>query len=139
MALPIRISSCVEFNVRGNRVCVTSQNLIEMWAFCTRPIESNGLGLSPSHADLVLASVEHSVFRLSDSDEIYSEWRRLVVTHGVSGKKTHDARLVAAMLDVAPSDRHLLDRTGVACVGAFLQAASERQAARTESAFTLLV
>jgi predicted nucleic acid-binding protein len=32
-----------------------------------------------------------------DSDDIYLEWRRLVVTHGVSGKKAHDARLVAAM------------------------------------------
>jgi hypothetical protein len=31
---------------------------------------------------------------LPDSD---AEWRRLVVAHSVSGKKTHDARLVAAM------------------------------------------
>ena len=82
----------------GNRVCVTSQNLIEMWAVCTRTREANGLSFSPSHANLVVASVEHSVFRLPDSDEIYPEWRRLVVTYGVSGKKTHDARLVAAML-----------------------------------------
>ena len=35
--------------------------------------------------------------RLPDTDDVYAEWRRLVVTHGVSGKKTHDARLVAAM------------------------------------------
>jgi predicted nucleic acid-binding protein len=28
---------------------------------------------------------------------LYDEWRRLIVAHGVSGKKTHDARLVAAM------------------------------------------
>jgi predicted nucleic acid-binding protein len=41
--------------------------------------------------------VESSVFRLPDSDNVYAQWRRLVVTHGVSGKKTHDARLVAAM------------------------------------------
>jgi len=37
------------------------------------------------------------VFRLPDTDDVYPEWRRLVVTHGVSGKKAHDARLVAAM------------------------------------------
>jgi len=34
---------------------------------------------------------------LPDSDNVYAEWRRLVVAHGVSGKKTHDTRLVAAM------------------------------------------
>ena len=85
------------FSKEGNRVCVTSQNLVELWAVCTRPVESNGFGLTPAQADRVLARVESSVFRLPDSDEIYAEWRRLVVTHAVSGKKAHDARLVAAM------------------------------------------
>lgn len=47
--------------------------MIEKLAVCTRPIESNVLRLSASHADLVVASVEHSDFRLPDSDEIYSE------------------------------------------------------------------
>jgi predicted nucleic acid-binding protein len=81
----------------GNRVCVTSQNLIELWAVSTRLVENNGLGLTPAQADSVVARVENSVFRLPDSDDVYPEWRRLVVTYGVSGKKTHDARLVAAM------------------------------------------
>jgi predicted nucleic acid-binding protein len=85
------------FSKEGNRICVTSQNLIELWTVSTRPIENNGLGLTPAQADRVLARVENSVFRLPDSDDVYTEWRRLVVTHGVSGKKTHDARLVAAM------------------------------------------
>lgn len=81
-----------------NRICVASQNLVEVWAVCTRPLENNGLGLTPDQADRVLARVESAVFRLRDSDEVYTEWRRLVVTHGVSGKKTHDTRLVAAMI-----------------------------------------
>jgi hypothetical protein len=45
-----------------------------------------------------------SYISLSDSfpccqivPEIYAEWRRLVVTFGVSGVQVHDARLVAAM------------------------------------------
>ena len=82
----------------GNRICVASQNLVEVWVVATRPLESNGLGLTPSQAERVLARVEGSVFRLPESDDVYSEWRRLVVAHGVSGKKTHDARIVAAML-----------------------------------------
>jgi predicted nucleic acid-binding protein len=67
------------------------------WAVSTRPVENNGLGLSPGQADRVLVRVESSVYRLPDSDDVYPEWRRLVVTHGVSGKKAHDARLVATM------------------------------------------
>ncbi|MEO7272584.1 MAG: PIN domain-containing protein [Vicinamibacterales bacterium] len=82
----------------GDRICVASQNLVELWAVCTRPVESNGLGLRPAQAERVISRVESLVFRLPDLDEIYSEWRRLVVVHEVSGKKTHDTRLVAAMI-----------------------------------------
>jgi predicted nucleic acid-binding protein len=82
----------------GNRVCVASQNLIELWAVCTRPVDQNGLGLPPELADRVVARVESSVFRLPDNDNVYVEWRKLVVAHGVLGKKTHDARLVAVMM-----------------------------------------
>jgi predicted nucleic acid-binding protein len=87
----------IRFSKEGNRICVTSQNLVELWAVCTRPVESNGFGLTPAQAERVLTRVESSIFRLPDSDEIYAEWRRLVVTHAVSGKKAHDAHLVAAM------------------------------------------
>ncbi|HYL75357.1 MAG TPA: hypothetical protein VEU96_14190 [Bryobacteraceae bacterium] len=85
------------FSTEGNRVCATSQNLIELWAVSTRPVENNGLGLSTTQADRVVARIESFVFRLPDSDAVYPEWRRLVVEYGVSGKKAHDARLVAAM------------------------------------------
>lgn len=85
------------FSKEGSRVCVASQNLIEIWAVCTRPVENNGFGLTPAEADRVVARVESSVFRLPDSDQVYPEWRRLVVTNGVSGKQVHDARIVAAM------------------------------------------
>jgi predicted nucleic acid-binding protein len=81
----------------GHRLCVTSQNLIELWAVCTRPNDVNGLGLSPAHAERILARVERSLVRLGDSDDVYPEWRKLVALHAVSGKKAHDARLVAAM------------------------------------------
>jgi predicted nucleic acid-binding protein len=79
----------------GDRLCV---NLIELWAVCTRPVENNGLGLISGQTERVLARIEPSVFRLPDSDAVYVEWRRLVAAYGVCGKKTHDARLVAAML-----------------------------------------
>jgi predicted nucleic acid-binding protein len=81
----------------GNRICVTSQNLIELWVVCTRPVENNGLGLPVAHTDRIVARVEQSVLRLPDHDSVYSEWRRLVVEQTVAGKKTHDAHLVATM------------------------------------------
>lgn len=34
---------------------------------------------------------------LADSPGLFPEWRSLVRAHAVSGKPTHDARLVAAM------------------------------------------
>jgi predicted nucleic acid-binding protein len=54
----------------------------------------------------VLARIEPSVFRLPDSDAVYPEWRRIVTAHGVCGKTTHDARLVAAM--VVHGVKHIL-------------------------------
>jgi predicted nucleic acid-binding protein len=60
-------------------------------------VDNNGLGLSPGYVARILARIERSVARLPDSDAVYAEWRRLVTVHEVSGKKAHDARLVAAM------------------------------------------
>jgi predicted nucleic acid-binding protein len=83
----------------GYRLCVTSQNLIELWAVCTRPIENNGLGLSPDQAERVLARIEPSVFRLPDSDAIYPEWRRLVTAYDVRGKKSHDRETLLSWIE----------------------------------------
>ena len=41
-----------KFSKDGHRICVTSQNLVELWAVCTRPIENNGFGLTPAQARL---------------------------------------------------------------------------------------
>ena len=92
---------------RGDVLCVTAQNLIEFWAVCTRPVENNGLGLLPAQASRILSRIESSALRLSDdTDAVYGEWKKLVAAHGVSGKKSHDARLVAAMN--VPSVTHVL-------------------------------
>jgi len=34
---------------------------------------------------------------LPDTADVFAEWERLVIQHQVSGKKVHDARLVASM------------------------------------------
>jgi predicted nucleic acid-binding protein len=51
--------------------------------------------LHPHHAVAVAA-----VYRLlAESTPVYfnAEWKRIIVVHGVSGVKVHDARLVATM------------------------------------------
>jgi len=81
----------------GERVCVTPQNIIEFWNVCTRPVDRNGLGLTPGEADRQASRLEGLLTLLPDVPAIYPEWRRLVVAHSVSGVQVHDARIVAAM------------------------------------------
>ena len=40
---------------QDNQLCLTSQNLIEFWSVATRPVDSNGLGMSISYPDRIVA------------------------------------------------------------------------------------
>ena len=75
----------------GEDLCIVPQNLYELWSVCTR------LGLIPEQAALVLSRIEGSFNLLFDREDLYNEWKRIVVEYGVSGRPSHDARLVAAM------------------------------------------
>ena len=78
---------------------VAPQNLIEFWAVATRPVEANGLGLSVERAAEEVTRFE-AVFRLADEPpELFRRWRQLVEDHAVKGKRVHDARLVAIMIE----------------------------------------
>ena len=83
---------------RREQFYLSSQNLIEFWRTCTRPIDSNGLGLTVIQTDAELLRLENLFSILPDTAEIYTEWRRLVVAYSVMGVNVHDARLVAVML-----------------------------------------
>ena len=75
---------------------IASQNLIELWAVATRPFDQNGLGLTIEEATREINRVKRFWVLLPDLP-LFEEWERLVKTYRVSGKNTHDARLVAAM------------------------------------------
>jgi len=81
-----------------NDLQVTSQNLIESWNVMTRPQNRNGFGQTVAEADDHLALLERLFHRLSNPSNVYQRWRKLVVSHGVSGVQVHDARLVVVML-----------------------------------------
>ena len=82
---------------QDNRLFLTSQNLIEFWAVATRPVDSNGLGMSVQWAAAQLVRIKRFFSVLPDTADAYAEWERIVLQQQVSGKKVHDARLVASM------------------------------------------
>ena len=57
-----------------------------------------GYGLSIEDTARRLRLIERLIQVRPDSDEVFREWKRLVVAHSVKGVKAHDARLVAAMI-----------------------------------------
>jgi predicted nucleic acid-binding protein len=83
---------------RGDDFCYTSQTLGEFWSVCTRPTTARGgFGLSLAETDRRVRLIERFYRVLPDSAPVHHEWRRLLVTHAVSGAQVHDARLVASM------------------------------------------
>ena len=95
---PIVRAAVRKLRMNGHQLQATLQNFIEFWNASTRPINRNGFGLTPSETDRLLQRAERLFPLLPDLPTLYAEWRRLVVTYGVSGVQVHDARLVAAIL-----------------------------------------
>ena len=82
---------------QGDTLFVTLQNISEFWNVCTRPADKNGLGFTAANTDSELSKIEQVFDFLPDTEEVYRNWRELVVKHSVSGIQVHDAKIVAAM------------------------------------------
>jgi predicted nucleic acid-binding protein len=95
---PDAINATTSLRSQGHSLCIIPQNLIEFWNVYTRPADRNGLGHSPGEAAAEVNRLKGLFLLLPDRLAIYSEWERLVLSHGVKGVNVHDARLVAAML-----------------------------------------
>jgi predicted nucleic acid-binding protein len=78
-------------------VYFTLQNIAEFWCVATRPIANNGLDFSPTATLAEVNKIERVLTMLPDSPLAYEEWKRLVLQHGITGVRVHDARLVALM------------------------------------------
>lgn len=81
----------------GETLVITPQIASEFWNVATRPVANNGLGLSADEALVEIGRLEGFLSLLDESVDVYAEWKRLVVVHGVKGVQAHDARIVAAM------------------------------------------
>jgi len=93
----VAVESVRRILATGEPVYYTLQNIAEFWNVLTRPVASNGLAASTGVARGEVEKIEQAMQLLPDTAAIYSEWKRLVLHHGVTGVKVHDARLVAAM------------------------------------------
>src|SRR5690348_4175011 len=76
--------------LHGETVYVTAQNLVEFQALATRPVEANGLGLTPAQANERAEDIEALFPLLAEVPEIYSHWRTLMETVEVRGRQVYD-------------------------------------------------
>lgn len=60
-------------------------------------MDRNGEGLLPQEADRAATLFGKRRQLLSGSLAVHAEWRWAVVTHGVSGVRVHDARILLAI------------------------------------------
>jgi predicted nucleic acid-binding protein len=81
-----------------HELVVVPQIVYEFWVVSTRPVESNGLGLSVSKADAEVDAILLVCPLFHDDAHVFGVWRQLVSRQPIIGKTAHDARLVAAML-----------------------------------------
>lgn len=79
------------------RLNVCLQIHIEFWSVATRPLNVNGLGLTPNEAGAALGDFDKFLPLLPDPPDIADRWRKLVMRYGVSGRSAHDARIAAWM------------------------------------------
>ena len=93
----LAVESIAKLLAAAEPVYFTLQNITEFWNVATRPAANNGLGFSVALTLSELEKIERLLAVLPDSPAVYSEWKRLVVRHGVMGVKVHDAKLVAMM------------------------------------------
>ena len=83
---------------RGESLYITPQNIIEFWNVATRPIDKNGLGMTPVKANVEITQFETLLPIKLDVPHIYQQWRALVVKYNVRGVNVHDARLASAAI-----------------------------------------
>jgi predicted nucleic acid-binding protein len=91
------VNAVSTLRLRNETLCIAPQNLVEFWAVATRPREDNGLGMTVVRAATETASLRRLFHLLPYTPDVVEAWQRTVIGHGITGKQTHDAHLVAIM------------------------------------------
>jgi predicted nucleic acid-binding protein len=85
-------------NESGCQLFTSFQNVAEYWNVSTRPVGMNGGGLEIHEVDEQVRGFMRRFEIVTEDRGTYVRWLQLLVTHNVSGRQVHDARLVAHML-----------------------------------------
>ena len=88
-----------ERTLAGDEFVVVPQNLVEFWTVAPRPLGDNGLGMTPRETKEHVEDILRAFTFLPDTVGSFARWFDLVDRYEVKGKTTHDARLVATLLD----------------------------------------
>ncbi len=91
------VQAVEELKRRKTRLVLVPQVVYEYWTVATRPVEVNGLGMNATLIQKSVTLLLEEFTLLKDERGIFNLWHQLVTENEVSGKKTHDVRLVAAM------------------------------------------
>jgi predicted nucleic acid-binding protein len=81
----------------GDRLVVAPQVLFEFWTVATRDVSANGLGWTIAQARAAIESFRARFTVLAEPPEVIDFCLDLVTTHGIRGKRIHDAHLLATM------------------------------------------
>jgi predicted nucleic acid-binding protein len=90
-------NALTELFAQGEELVVSAQAYAEFWAVATRPITANGLGYTPEYTYEFVNDFLGTYGFLPDRSDTFGFWHDLVKQYAVSGKPTHDAKLVALM------------------------------------------
>jgi len=82
----------------GVHLAVSGQILREYLVVATRPSKVNGLGLSPNDALKNIGAFRRILSFYDESESVLNTLVQLVKKHDLSGKRIHDANVVATML-----------------------------------------
>jgi len=80
----------------GVHFAIIGQIVREYLVVATRPVDANGLGLSPAQAIRNIREFRGRAHLLPETREVAAELIRLVDEHALQGKRVHDANVVAA-------------------------------------------
>ena len=83
----------------GETFAIVPQNLYEMYVVCSRPVGANGMGMTSGQAHAEIAKARSLFHLLSETAHICPTWENLIRQYAIVGKRAHDARLVAMMIE----------------------------------------
>lgn len=82
----------------GFNLALSGQIIREYLVAATRPVEVNGLGMSPADALHNIDACLSGTMHCAETESVSAQLRSLVATHALMGKRIHDANVVATMM-----------------------------------------